>query len=280
MNTPETNREPQTRTGSGSTPLTASGSAWLTTGWTACLSLVALALAGSIWAWIVKSSGSCSSCGEANALAGDLDLASAGVAYYALLLSSGILFGPSRFFFFGVSIASAVHFVLIGLLVENQIFCAPCFVTGLSAMSAMVASFAVDRVNLARASTALPAAGLAALVGLHMLGVHAAVERVEETRRQVSLLSESVRAPAPGRARLVAYVRSGCRWCDVLERDVMPRIRRNFGGSVSIETRRAPPGIPTPTIVVSGSQRTVFPGLPETEAIERALELALGRSSP
>jgi hypothetical protein len=82
-----------------------------------------------------------------------------------------------------------------------------------------------------------------------------------------------------GKVRMVVYTRPDCGYCMELERDVLPDLVRVFGTRLTVERRSAEslPGIPTPTIILTGSEkRHMFPGLPPREDLERAIQIVMG----
>src|SRR5947207_3228041 len=90
----------------------------------ALLGLLAVALAGSVWAWTRE--GQCGSCGGRQDLAGGHSLAPLGVSLYAGLLTLGAFFGRSKILFSGLLLAASAHAVLLVLLTDRGVFCGPC----------------------------------------------------------------------------------------------------------------------------------------------------------
>jgi hypothetical protein len=80
---------------------------------------------------------------------------------------------------------------------------------------------------------------------------------------------------------MVVYTRPDCGYCMELEREILPDLIRDFGDRLQIERRSAQtlPGIPTPTLILCGSQkRRMFPGLPSREDLRRAIESVMGEN--
>jgi len=78
---------------------------------------------------------------------------------------------------------------------------------------------------------------------------------------------------------MVVYTRPDCGYCMELEKDVLPGILREFGSRLSVERRSAEalPGIPTPTIILTGSERRrLFPGLPPEAVLREAISNVMG----
>ncbi len=240
----------------------------------AVVALVAIALLGSIWAWIAGQS--CGSCGGARDLAGGTSLAPIGAAYYAALLAAGALFGPSRILFGGILLAAAAHVALLLLLIQRGVFCAPCVVTGLGAIAAAVVSFIIDPANLGRAGVLVPAGA----IGAHLALFFAGGIMTPTLASAGSVLSEPEIARAHpervGTVQMTVFSRAGCPYCVELEEKVLPQLRREFGDRLDIAREEAPGGIPTPTIVIGGAKGIVFPGLPPVDELRLALRRAMG----
>src|SRR5712671_2460351 len=81
----------------------------------ALLGLLAIALAGSAWAW-TRGGAQCESCGGARDIAGGHSLAPLGVSLYGGLLALGAFFGRSKILFSGLMLAASAHAVLFILL--------------------------------------------------------------------------------------------------------------------------------------------------------------------
>jgi hypothetical protein len=242
--------------------------------WWLFLAFLGLALGAAMWGWLLPAR--CGSCDGANALLGGMNLAPLGVAYYSIILGAAVLLGPCTFAFSGATVAATVHAVLLFLLFQRGVLCPPCIVAGLAAIGGMTVSFFMDAGNIGRASVTLPIAAFASHLALFALGV--VTPRIPPGDPPAAVREDLHQNPDPqaGRAKMVIYTRSGCSYCEELERDVLPRICRTYESTLAVERRAAPEGLPTPTIVVTGKVRTVFPGLPPEKALERAVALAVG----
>jgi hypothetical protein len=243
--------------------------------WIMFLALIGAALLGSVWAWAAK--GACGTCDGARDLLSHHPLAPLGATLYGAVLGAAVFFGPNRFSFVAVSLAAAFHLVLLVLLVHRGLLCPPCIVTGTAAIAAMIVSFVIDPANLGRTSLTLPLGAVACHAILFASGAVAVGPRsggqlaanIPEPREE--------RAPLPhGTASVLIYTRPGCRYCDELERDVLPAIVAEFGDALEVERTPAPEGLPSPTIIVRGAVRTVFPGLPPSSDLAGAIARAIG----
>jgi hypothetical protein len=244
---------------------------------TGILVLVGAALAGSIWAWLDV--GSCGTCGSARDLLGGRSLAPIGVAFYGALMLAGLTFGRTRVFFSALLLAAATHVVLLLSLVQHGVFCWPCILTGASAILGAGLSFWADTDNLARGSVLLPIGALVAHTALFTMGLLRPL-RIDDVVAAVPTSERSTKTEArEGTARLLVFTRSGCRYCDEFEQDVLPELLREFSGRLDVSREQAPESLPTPTIVISGQERSVFPGLPHIARLRDAILRALGKVS-
>jgi hypothetical protein len=202
------------------------------------------------------------------------------VIYYAILLGTAILVGPSRFVFGGILLAAGVHGVLLSVLIARSILCPPCILTGTAAIASMVMSFFLERQNLVRASVLLPAAAVGSHFLLFGLGMIPRVgERAAEAERQAALGELRAHPREPGRVLMVIYTRPDCGYCRELDHEVLPGIEAEFGSKLTIEHRSALeiPGMPTPTILLAGpGGERAFPGLPATERLRAAIQVTMG----
>jgi hypothetical protein len=237
------------------------------------LGLVALALLGSLWAWRAREG--CGTCGGVRDLAGGSSLAKVGAAYYAILLVAGAAFGPTRFLFGGILLASAAHLALLLLLIQRGVLCPPCIVTGLAAIAGAILSFVIDPSNLARAGVLMPLGAIGAHLALFWAG--GIMSPILASSGNALPEPESIRTHPPrvGVARMTVFSRAGCPYCVELEEKVVPELQREFGKRLDIFREEAPGGIPTPTIVIGGAKGTVFPGLPPVEDLKAALRSAI-----
>lgn len=241
------------------------------------LGLLAVALAGSAWAWTRE--GQCGSCGGARDLVGGRSLAPLGVSLYSGLLILGAFFGRSRILFSGLLLAGSAHAVLLILLTQRGIFCGPCTLVGGAAILGGVLSFFIDPVNLARGSLLMPIGAILTHAALFALGAfhHPGGEAGPGSIPEVAALAEPT--ATPGTASLLVFTRHGCPYCDEFEEKVLPELLREFGERLVVERRPAPIGLPSPTLVVSGAARTVFPGLPPIAELRKAIVLALRKGN-
>lgn len=245
--------------------------------WRLCLGFLAIALAGSLWAALGASG--CGSCEAARDFVGGKALAAIGVAYYAILLAAALLAGPCLFVFAGIQIAAGVHGALLAVLFQTGNLCLPCIATGVAAVAALGLSIALEPASAYRASLLMPGAAFALQSWILLSGGLAAASGARDRARE-AVRSELASPPEPaGKARLVAYVRPDCGYCQELETNVLPAIEQEFQGRLAVERRSAEnfPGMPTPTLILSGAEgRRMFPGLPPVEDLRRALREVLG----
>lgn len=241
--------------------------------WGLLMGSLAVALLGAVWAYFGASG--CGSCSRAGELLGGKNLAGAGLLYYSTLFALALALGPSLLVYSGVLVAAGVHAGLVAILIHQGIACPPCILTAVAAGVALGGAIACDPGNTTRATLVAPGAALAIQAWLFLGGVlpthaesHARLEEVAE--------SDLAQAPvAPGKVKMVVYTRPDCGYCMELERDVLPPLENGLGGRLDVERRRAEelPGIPTPTIILSGAGgRRLFPGLPPTADLRLAIE--------
>ncbi len=248
--------------------------------WT--LLLVALGMAAGGSAWSLLGAGDCGSCRSASALFSGSSLAATGVVYYSVLLAVAVATGPSLFVYSGVLVAAGVHAGLVAVLLHLELFCGPCLATAGAAFCCLALAIACDPSNAFRASLVSPGAAGALQLWLLFTG---ALPAAAESRGQVErVASEKFSGPSVprGAVRMVVYTRPDCGYCIQLERDVLPGLMHLFGTRLDVELRSAKelPGIPTPTLILSGAGgRKFFPGLPETGDLRRAIETLMGEES-
>ncbi len=246
------------------------------------LGLLGVALGGSVWAWTQE--GHCGSCGgAARDLTGGRSLAPLGVGFYAGLLGLGVFFGRSRILFSGLLCAASAHAVILILVSHRGGFCGPCTMVGGAAILGGILSFFIDPDNLARGSLLMPIGGILTHAALFLFAAmphpHLGGERGAGpgTERDVAPLARQ--AVKPGTASLLVFTRPGCPYCDLFEEKVLPELLREFGDRLGVERRPAPAGLPSPTLVISGAARTVFPGLPPISELRNAILQALRKVS-
>jgi hypothetical protein len=180
-----------------------------------------------------------------------------------------------------VLLAAGIHGGLLAVLAHAGIFCAPCFGTALAALAALVFAIRCESSNALRASFVIPVAACLVQAGVLLSGAGPALAHAQAEPDRVvheDLVSGSV---ARGTVRLVVYTRADCGYCIQLERDVLPGLIREYGDRLTIERRSAAelPGIPTPTLILSGDQkRRLFPGLPEVEELRNVIQDLMGES--
>lgn len=246
-------------------------------GWMVFLGLLAGALLASVWA--VLAGAGCGSCEGAQGLVGGKTLAFLGVAYYAVLLTTALLFGPCLPVFAGIQIAAGIHGSLLALLVHRGVFCAPCVTAAGTAIAALGLSLRLQPQNIVRTAYLLPGAAFmlqAWLLYAGELSLPKGASGIPE-----GLLAEPREAPpspdAP--ARLVAFTRPDCGYCVDLEKYILPKLEREFGKRLAVELRSAKglPSLPTPTILLSGpGGRRYFPGLPPEVELRAAVAHVMG----
>ena len=223
---------------------------------------IALLAAMGFAAWALLASGACASCDAAAGLVEGKTLATVGVIYYALLFAAALVRGPSLVVSGGV---------LLAVLVHAKIFCAPCIGAALSALAALALAIRCDPANAFRASWVIPGAAIAVQGWVLLTG---ALPAMAETKASAERVAEQEFAAPPvarGNVRMVVYTRPDCGYCIQFDREVLPALVRDFGNHLSVERRSAEnlPGIPTPTLILTGAERRrFFPGLPELEDLK------------
>lgn len=241
----------------------------------AVLGLVAVALGGSLWAWIGPSA--CKACMGARELLAGASLAPIGTVFYGLLFAVGTILGRSRLFFSGLLLASSAHVVLLILLYKRGVFCSPCLVVGGSVVLGAGISFWADVDNFARGSVLLPVGAVLTHTAIFGAGFFQQPSTAEALAALPDATAESSATLKPGTAKILVFTRSGCRYCDEFEDLVLPELLREFPGRLEVGREPAPASLPTPTIVISGEARTVFPGLPPLADLRKAVLRALGK---
>ncbi len=239
------------------------------------LGLVAVALGGSLWAWIDGSE--CGACGGAREILGGKSLAPLGAGFYGILLALGACSGRSRLFFSALLVAGSVHVVLLLALYQRGIYCGPCGLVGGAAILGAAISFRADADNLARGSVLVPLGAILTQAALFATATFQAPAVAEAVTARSEAGQEARAGAKPGTARLLVFTRAGCRYCDEFEEDVLPELLQEFSGRLEVARDQAPASLPTPTIVISGAARTVFPGLPPVALLRDAIHRALGK---
>jgi hypothetical protein len=238
--------------------------------WNLLLGLISTALLGSIWAGFFA--GGCGSC--AGATGGTGTLGRAGAAYYALLLGAALMMGRSRLVWVGLLLAGSMHASLLALLFTRGELCLPCVVTGAAAIGAATIACILEPFNLARVSVLLPGVALATPFAVFSLGLFTRQEAAG--MRALPTVTPERR---PGTVTMTVYERADCVYCQRLEEEVLPALVREFGQALEVERRSADeiPGLPTPTIVLSGpGGRRAYPGLPGGDTLRQAVLETLG----
>jgi hypothetical protein len=229
--------------------------------------------------WGALGGAGCRSCEGVAGIFQGTHLATLGTVYYSLLFAVAVLAGPHLFVFSGIMIAAGVHGPLALILFQSQLFCVPCLLAAAAAGTALVAAIILEPSNAFRASLILPAAAFALQTWVLFSG---GVPLRGETKPDVERIAREELVSPPverGRARMVVYTRPDCGYCMELERDILPGLTRDFGAALEVERRSAEalPGIPTPTIILTGfMSRRFFPGLPPVEDLRSAIASVMG----
>lgn len=242
---------------------------------------LALLLAALSSAWALAGGEGCGNCAGASALLGGKGLALAGLAYYAILLTVATAVGPCVVVHAGILLAAGIHVGLTGLLVHAGIFCPPCFAAAAAAVAAFVCELLTAEVYPLGLHFFLPLAVFVIQGWAFFTGFLPAAAEAKAVVRRTAEEEMRVPAAAPGRVRMVVYSRADCGYCIRLERDVMPELVRDFGDKLAVERRSAEdlPGIPTPTLILSGAGgRHLFPGLPPVAMLREKIEDLMGES--
>ena len=241
----------------------------------------ALGLALVCSAWAAWGGSDCRSCQGAAEIFQGRNLPVVGVLYYGLLLAVSIVAGPNVVVYSGVALAAGVHGGLLAILIQSKLLCAPCIATALAAAAALAFAVIAEPANVVRSSLILPGAALAVQSWVLVTGAVPAVTETKASASRVAQEELSAVPVEPGKARMVIYTRPDCGYCIELERDIMPSLQSGFGSRLAVERRSAEslPGIPTPTIILTGSdERRMFPGLPPREDLERAIRKVMGEA--
>jgi hypothetical protein len=245
--------------------------------WRCLLGSLAVAALLAFWASVGKTG--CESCQGASEILPGKTLATMGTIYYGVLFLAALFTGPTLFVYSGVMIAAGIHGPLLALLVQAKLFCAPCILTAMAVALAVVMTVVLAPSNAWRGSLLLPGTAFVFQTWILFSG---AVPLQAETRASVSRIAQDELVSPPverGKAKMVVYTRPDCGYCMELERDVLPGIVREFGSRLAVERRSAEalPGIPTPTIILTGAERRrLFPGLPAEEDLRLAIASVMG----
>lgn len=212
---------------------------------------------------------------------GGLDLAPLGILFYAHLLVAIVLQGVSPYVQRCAIVAFAIHLTGTWLLLSYRITCVPCLATAASALQLLVVVSLQNGRRLHKPALLLAAftvsfVGVMSVVGSPLevfdsrliLKSLIAQER-DRTARRVASVSETV--------RLVVFERAGCLLCAKLRRELIPPLVRDYSSKIEVEFRRAPPNLPTPTVVVVGKSVGGSVGLPDAEELRRMVKAARGR---
>jgi hypothetical protein len=230
--------------------------------------LVAVACATSLWAWLA--SDACARCSRAKQRAGELPLAIAGTFLYAALLLAPFLSAPRAWI--GVALAAALggHGALVVELARAKVGCPACLLVAASVVGA-------SAVSIARRDVALPvfaATALLVMVGLTALLPGARARSARISRSTAEELAHTVSAePNPSkRVRVIAFKRAGCPACAFFEAAVKPALLATFADAIALDERDLGE-LPAdaPLVLVLGSRRALFIGLPAGDAIEPIL---------
>ena len=230
---------------------------------------LSMALLGSVWA--AFGSAGCGSCAGAQAMAQGKGIAYLGVLFYSLLAFAA-LFGPRGNFIStaGSLLAGGIHVGLLVVLFNAGIFCAPCLLTGVAAISAAFVSFSLDEKNYVRAWHVVPASAFLIQLYFLMAGAFPDVQRTREDATRVAAEVMSAPPVKDDRVRMLIYFRDDCGHCQELKRDVMPHIEKEFKNVLDVKWRSAENlNIKTPTIFVTGRAGTIpMTGLHPTHPVD------------
>jgi len=247
-----------------------------------CL-LASLAVAALAATWGAVQGSACGSCQGASELVPMKHLAMLGTLYYSVLFLAAIFSGPSLFVYSGVMIAAGVHGPLVALLIQAKLFCGPCVLAAAAVSFGVVSAIVVAPSNAFRGTLLMPGTAFVFQTWILFSGAVPVDAQVQaQAKASVEHLSrdEFISSPVePGKARMVVYTRPDCGYCMQLEKDVLPGIVQEFGSRLSVERRSAEalPGIPTPTIILTGSERRrLFPGLPPEQDLRLAISNVIG----
>jgi hypothetical protein len=227
---------------------------------------IALASATLFSAWAALGGRACGSCEAAAQIFQGKNLAVVGMAYYGLLLLAALALGRSILIYSGVILAAGVHGGLLLILLHAKIVCGPCVGTALSALVALGAAIRCETWIAWRASWVIPGVALVVQSWLFLTAALPEAALARESAERISEEEFQATPVAKGQVRMVVYSRPDCGYCIQFDREVLPALVQDFGPHLQVERRSAEnlPGIPTPTLILTGAQkRRFFPGLPE-----------------
>lgn len=245
--------------------------------WRCLLACLAAAALLAFWASVGKVG--CESCQGASEILPGKSLATMGTIYYSILFLAALFTGPTLFVYSGVLIAAGIHGPLVALLIQTKLLCAPCILAALAVALAAATTIVLAPSNAWRGSLLLPGTAFVFQTWILFTG---AVPARAQTRESVSRIAQDELVSPPverGKAKMVVYTRPDCGYCMELERDVLPGIVREYGSRLAVERRSAEalPGIPTPTIILTGAEgRRLFPGLPAEADLRLSIANVMG----
>lgn len=237
----------------------------------------ALCLGGSIWAAAFPPA--CPMCGQAAELLGGISLAPLGVIFYSALLLMIALNAPSRQVCWAIVGAVGVHTVLLTLLFLARIACAPCILTAVGAGLMLLSLHTIDRRLFWRGAALAAAFALPVVITVRVMdaGALAGGMDPEVSDRALFAAGALVQLDPPARkpVRIAVYWREGCPSCRKFRADVLPAITAEFARRVDIQYWPAWETLPTPAVVVTGANDTVFRVVPSVVQKRQAVLHAL-----
>lgn len=241
---------------------------------TVLLAAVSVALTVSILTGLYPEG--CSSCLIASLLVRSVSFSWAGMAFYSVLVLLILLPSGRPAVLPLLAFAAGAHGVLLLTLYQNDHTCWLC----VAAASGIWAAFVIE--SLRHRKEFLLMVIWLAIGTMTSAGVIEAGHFYDERQKSAAIETATQDAMAhvqliTGKASLVIYSLPGCYHCELFETEHIPRIRAEFGDTVTLERREPPPHLPAPTVyVVPGL--SVFLGLPPFEKLRETLVKAIQTS--
>ena len=219
------------------------------------LGFASLCAAGSAY---VAFGRSCSACHGAAQDVGGLPLGWLGLGLYLGIYAALLSNRWVEIATWGFVVAAGSHIYLLGLLARRRVRCAPCLITGASALLGAATLAAVFPIALA----ALPVGVAVMVASVQMARRRLLVQTNSQTDAISRRILEDEAAPPPGTVKLVVYTRPRCPSCLFYQTVLAPGLAEEFGDALEIEEREATGLVVTPLFLAIGPVRAELRGLP------------------
>jgi hypothetical protein len=208
-------------------------------------------------------------------LAGPLNVAFVGVAFYFSLFCLTLFQRLPVVVRNCIFMAAGVHLALVGMLVSQRAWCLPCISTTLAALATAI-WLLIAYPKMLLPGILLIIAG--SILGSVLLSIEAKAFTAQRQHLAQVVAQEIAHGhvpPVTGQMTLVVLTRNGCSHCAQLKAGPLPDAEKVFKGMLNVEERTAPDGVPTPTLVVLGRSNYFMVGVPTDERLTAFIRLAL-----